>query len=279
MAALTCVYSPSDLSTSIVDGDTPLAALYENNKGGNRKCQCKQNKNHDYMQLTRPGKFQGTPNCRRQSRHNTCKNYDRYAVSYTAFTYLLTEPHEEYRACDQGSNDSDAKTPAWLDNHRQCTSLLCFQGNCHPKRLKHRKSHSPVSRIPCYLPAPRFSLFPKLLQPGVNMRKELHDNGGRNVRHDSDCENRETLQRPSREHIEHVKDGTPLLIEQNLECNWINSRYWNERTNPKDDKRAKYEQQALFEFDRRTATRWRAGLQLPFRHLQSILNPSARGLN
>ena len=92
------------------------------------------------------------------------------------------------------------------------------------------------------------------------MGKKLHNNGGRNIRHDSNRKNRKSFQRATREHVEHVEDRSPLLIEQHLECNWVDTRYRYERTNPENHQRSENEQKALLEFNRRTATGRRSRL-------------------
>ena len=85
------------------------------------------------MQLPSPRQFKRTTYRRRQSRYNTCEDYNRYAISYAAFTYLLTQPHKEYCTGDQGSNGSNPKTPTRVHNHWQRTCLLCFQSNGYTK--------------------------------------------------------------------------------------------------------------------------------------------------
>ena len=90
MASLASVYPSSNLPPGIIYGYAPLAALNKYDKRGHRKRQRQQNQNHDYMQLPSPRQFKRTAYRRRQSCYNTCEDYNRYAISYTAFTYLLT---------------------------------------------------------------------------------------------------------------------------------------------------------------------------------------------
>ena len=129
MAGLTSVYPSSNLSTSIINGYAPLATLNKYNKRGHCKRQRQQNQNHDYMQLASPRQFKRTAYRRRQSRYNSRENYNRYAISYTAFTYLLTQPHQKYCSRNQGSNGGNPKTPTRVHNNRQRTCLLCFQSD------------------------------------------------------------------------------------------------------------------------------------------------------
>ena len=133
MAGLTCVYSPSNLATSIIDGDAPLSTLHKYDKRGHRKRKCEQDQNHDYMQLTSPRQLKRTAYRRGESRYNTCENYNGYAISYAAFTYLLTQPHEKNCTRNQCSNGSNPKTPTRVHNHRQRTCLLGFQSNGYTK--------------------------------------------------------------------------------------------------------------------------------------------------
>ena len=43
------------------------------------------------------------------------------------------------------------------------------------------------------------------------------------VRHDADREDRKSFERSSREHVEHVQDRSPLLIEQHLKRDRIDA--------------------------------------------------------
>ena len=142
----------------------------------------------------------------------------------------------------------DSETPAGVHDHLKGAGLLRFECNRNPEGLKHREGHRAVSRISRDLPATRLSFFPKLLQTRVHVRKELHDDGCRNIRHDSDCKNRESFKRSPRKHVEHVEDRAPLLIEQHFQGNGINSGHRNERADSEHDQRAENEQQALLEF-------------------------------
>ena len=106
------------------------------------------------------------------------------------------------------------------------------------------------------------------------MRKKLHNNGSRYIWHNPNRKNRKPFQCATREHVEHVEDRSPLLIEQHLECNWIDARYRNEGTNPENHQRSKNEQKALLEFNRGTASGRHSGLQLSFCHGLYALDPT-----
>ena len=279
MAALARIHPPANLPTSIVYRYPSLSPLYENNESGNSKCQCQQNQNHYYVQFACSREFQRTANSRRQSGHDSGEYNYGNSVANAPLTHLLPKPHEEYRASDQRRNGRNAKSPAWINNHGKCPRLLSLQGNRNTKRLKHRERNSAISRIPSNLSPSRFTLLSKLLQTRVNVRKELHDNGGGNVRHDANCKNRKSLERPPREHIEHVQYRSPLLIKQHLKRNGINSRNGNERTDSENNQRTKYEQQPLLELGRSASSRRRPRLQSPRGHLSSALHTPARCLN
>ena len=77
--------------------------------------------------------------------------------------------------------------------------------------------------------------------------EQLHDDGGRDVRHDADGKNTEPLERPTREHVEHVQDGAALRIEQRLQRDRINARNRNEGSDSEHHQRAQHEQKPCLE--------------------------------
>ena len=95
------------------------------------------------MQLAGPGKLKGPADRRRQSRHDTREDNDRYTVANTSLAHLLSEPHEEDCTGDQGGDRGNSETPTRVDDYRQGAGLLGFKGNRYPEGLKQ------CERLPC----------------------------------------------------------------------------------------------------------------------------------
>jgi hypothetical protein len=76
---------------------------------------------------------------------------------------------------------------------------------------------------------------------------QLHDDRRRNVRHDSECENREARQGASGKHVEHAKDAALLLLEQLAQSLRINAWHGNMRPNPVNDQCPEQEPQPALE--------------------------------
>ena len=279
VTALARIDPASHLPSRIIDRNPSLASFDEHHEPRHCEGEREQYEHHEDVQLAGSGQLQGTADRGRKPRHDSREDDDGYAVAYASLADLLAEPHEEYRPCHQRGDRRDSETPAGVHDHLKRAGLLRFECNRNPEGLKHREGHGAVSRISRDLPAARLSFLPKLLQTRVHVRKELHDDGCRDIRHDSDCKNGESFQRSPRKHVEHVEDCAPLLLEQHLQGNGINPRHRNERADSEHDQCAENEQQALLELGRRSGGRRCSGLELSLCHVRSVLDSSASRLD
>ena len=86
----------------------------------------------------------------------------------------------------------------------------------------------------------------------MNDRQQLDNNRCRNVRHNTQCEDRSTAESTTREHVEHFNDGASLLLKQFGKYSGINTRDRNKRANTEHNQRADYKQQSAFQLAKST---------------------------
>ena len=78
---------------------------------------------------------------------------------------------------------------------------------------------------------PCFAFFFQRFHAGHHIRHQLHDDGGRDVRHDAQGKNTEARQSATREHIEEAENATLLTIEQLGELIRVDAGHRNVRAN------------------------------------------------
>ena len=167
-----------------------------------------------HVQLSGARELQGPTDGARQARYDAGENDDGDAVTHTAFTDLLAQPHEEHGTGHQRRHGGNPKAQARIDDHRQRSGLLTLQRDGNTQRLKARQKHRAVARIARDLAPPCLAFLAQLLQARLHVGEQLHDDGCGDVRHDADGEYREAPERAAGEHVEHVENGAALLIEQ-----------------------------------------------------------------
>ena len=93
------------------------------------------------------------------------------------------------------------------------------------------------------LAASGFALFFHLLKGRQYIAEQLHDDRGRDVRHDSEGKNRKPGQRTTREHIEQAQYAALLTLKQLLQLVRVNARHRNVRTDTVHHQRQQQEHQ------------------------------------
>jgi hypothetical protein len=79
----------------------------------------------------------------------------------------------------------------------------------------------------------------------MHHRQQLQNNRCRDIGHNTERNDRESLQSPPRKHIEHIEDSASLLIEKRRQYRWIDPGHRNIGTDPEYDKRTQEKEQAL----------------------------------
>ncbi|VAL71325.1 Uncharacterised protein [Enterobacter kobei] len=86
----------------------------------------------------------------------------------------------------------------------------------------------------------------------MNDRQQLDNNRCRNIRHDTQSEDRSTAESTTREHVEHFNDGASLLLKQFGKYSGIDTRDRNKRANTEHNQRADNKQQSAFQLAKST---------------------------
>ena len=80
------------------------------------------------------------------------------------------------------------------------------------ERLRQSQTYGQIARILRDLVLAGLALPGKLLERRKSHGQQLQNNGGRNIRHDSQGKNRETAERASRKRLRKLKISPPLLL-------------------------------------------------------------------
>ena len=114
MCALCCINTTTLLTLRIINDDTTLTTLDENNEEGYCKHQYCNQQQQEEVQVALPRLLDSMGHCRREPRYNTREDNDRDTVADTAFSNLLTQPHQEHCPGYQAHNRSKVECKAWI---------------------------------------------------------------------------------------------------------------------------------------------------------------------
>src|SRR5690606_31652160 len=145
----------------------------------------------------------------------------------------------------------------------------------HGERLEHREQNRAVARVLRDLAAARLAFLAQLAERRDHVRAHLHDDGRRDVRHDPEREDRQTLEGTAREHVEHLQNRSRLLVEELLQRQRVDAGHRDERADAVNDQRTDQEEEALAKIGktRRVAEpRSRIRSRACLRHCSSPLN-------
>ena len=166
---------------------------------------CRSNRRHQGEQATQ---------CARQTGGDTGKNDDRNTVAQAALGDLLTQPHQEHGTGQQRHHRHEAECHARI-NHQ---ARLRFQRDGNAERLEQRQRHREVPGVLGDLAAAGFAFFFQRFHLRRHDRHQLHDDRGRDVRHDTEGKHGKAWHGAAREHVEHAQDAAFILFEQRSQC-------------------------------------------------------------
>jgi hypothetical protein len=78
-----------------------------------------------------------------QTRHNTCENNNRDAVTDTALGDLLAQPHQEHSAAYQRNHGNKSEHQARIQNE----ASLAFQCDRYAQGLESRQEQCAIARV------------------------------------------------------------------------------------------------------------------------------------
>ncbi len=148
-----------------------------------------------------------------QRRNDTGKDDQRYAVTDAARGDLLAQPHQEERAADQGDGRDETEKDTRIDHHGSGRGHLALEADRNTVGLEGRQDHRAVARVLVDLLAAGLALLLQRLERRYDRREDLHDDGGRDVRHDAERQHRHAADRAAGEDIEEAGDAAGVLAE------------------------------------------------------------------
>ncbi len=157
----------------------------------------------------------------RQTCCDTREDDQRDAVTQTALSNLLTQPHQEHRTGHQRNYRRQLEHRSRMQ-HQTSLRLQCHRNT---KRLEQRQHQRAVTRVLRDLATPSFAFLLQLLQMRHSNRCQLHNDRSRDVRHDPQRKDGKTRQRTTREHVEHAQDAAFLRLKQIGQYRRINTRH------------------------------------------------------
>ena len=243
MAGLRCEDLTPLLTLGVMHRDATLPPLDEDDEADDRNRQQAHSEQRDDIDITLPRRLEGLPKRTRNTGNDPREDQHRDAITDAALGDLLTQPHHEHGARDEGrhGHEVEAKVATECD-------ALPRQANGHTDSLDDGERQRPVTSVLADLATTGLALFLQLLQLRADGSHQLHDDRCRNVRHDPQREDAHPLQRTAGEHVEQTKNGPLVLAEQLGEPIRIDPRNRNMRPNPVDNNRQEQEAQTSPEF-------------------------------
>ena len=113
--------------------------------------------------------------------------------------------------------------------------------------LQCRQNDGQIAGVLVDLLAAGFAFLLQRFELRIDRAHQLHDDGGRDVRHDVQRENRQALERAATEHVEHAENAAGLGFERRRKCRRIDARQRNKRAEAENDQRAEGEPQPLLQ--------------------------------
>src|SRR5690554_1515568 len=209
MAGLLGKHPAPLLPLGIVDGKPALATLHEYHEANNRDCQNANTEHYQQAHLTVSSLLQGLTNSPRQTGNNACENQQGNAVTDTSLGDLLAQPHHEDGTTHERNNRHEVEAEAVVEGN-----ALRGQPYRNTKALNQGQDNRTIPRVLADLATTSFTLFLQLLKLRTNRSHELHDNRGRNIRHDTECEDTHALKRTTGKHVEQTQDSALVLVKQ-----------------------------------------------------------------
>ena len=167
----------------------------------------------------------------------------RNAVADAARGDLLAEPHQEHGAADQRDDGGNAEEHAGIGDD----AVAALEADRNAVGLHQRQDHGAVARVLVDDLAALLAFLLQGFERRHHRRHQLHDDGGGDVGHDAEREDRHALHGAARKHVEHAEHAAALRLERLGECVGIDAGKRNVGAEPVDQQRAEREPDALLE--------------------------------
>ena len=156
---------------------------------------------------------------------------------------MLAEPHQEHRPAGERDDSADAEEPAGIRHY----IARAFKANRDAVGLEGGQQHRQVARILIHHLAALLALLLELLERRRHRGHQLNDDGGRDVRHDVESEDRHPVNAATGKHIEHAEDATRLGTEDLIPSRRIDAGQRDVGAEAVDQERAEREPYPLLE--------------------------------
>ena len=146
----------------------------------------------------------------RQADDDAGEDQQRHAVADAALGDLLAQPHDEGAAGGQRQHGHQDETEARVgDERRAAGDVERSQRDGDAQRLHGAQHHGQIARPLGDLLAAQFAFLLQLGQRLIDHGKQLQNNGGGDVGHDAQGENRQPPQLAAAEQIHEAQEACP----------------------------------------------------------------------
>jgi hypothetical protein len=137
------------------------------------------------------------------------EDQQRHAVADATLGGQLAHPHHQRGACGEDQHDDDQGEDRRVldDLQRAALKQSAVGGERHDRGgLQHGQRDGEVPGVLRHLGLAGLALLAQLFEARDDHRQQLHDDAGRDVRHDADREDRQLQQSPTREQVDQGVD-------------------------------------------------------------------------
>jgi len=240
-------FAPHD-ALGILHGNPALPRLHEDDGADDGHHEDGQEDDRQNPHLPRRDKPEGVEDALRAPADDAGEDDERDPVADPALRDLLAQPHDEGRAGRERDDRHEAEAPARRDHDggsRRSRHVLQAHGDA--EALDEGQQHRPVARVLGDLAASRLTLLREPLQVRDGDRQQLQDDGGADVGHDPQREDRQVRQRAAREQVEEPQQGPPGLVEERGERRRVDPRRGHVGPDPVDAQEQEREGDPLLE--------------------------------
>src|SRR5262249_22865398 len=160
--------------------------------------------------------FVKVEDCARQADDDADEDDQRHAVTDAAFGNLFAEPHDESRTGGQRENRHQNKAEARVEDEGLAAVAGALERGGDRGGLDDAEHDRQIARVLGDFAATEFAFFLQLFEVREYDGHQLKDDGGRDVRHDAERENRDTAQVAAAEQVEDPEERAGALLKEHL---------------------------------------------------------------
>ena len=209
MRGLPLEHAVADLALRILDQQTPLRALHEDDEGDDGDHHHHDDEDQAGRERTLAAEFERAGDRGGKLRDDARHDDQRHAVADAALGDLLAEPHQEHGAAGKRDHGRDAKEHARIGDD----VAGAFKADGDAVGLERRQHDGQVAGVLVDGLAPGLALLLERLEGRRHRRHQLDDDRRGDVGHDVQREDRHAVNAAAGEHVEHPQNTAGLGIE------------------------------------------------------------------